>query len=165
MPPGGQAFDGPLNVPFPENSPPAPKEPMPSALKYQLKKASLLHMVCVAVQRDRGHQGPAERIADLEVVLAAAYLADIPPGWRRIVPERVVHPFVDFVARDGNVMCAGAEIFTRIVIHNPLGLSGAALRGMEAEDAAVADSWRSGARLHDILDQEDHELSGADYAR
>jgi len=61
-------------------------------------------------------------------------------------------------------MCAGAEISARIVIHDPPGLSGAALRGMEAENAAVADSWRFGARLHEVLDQKDYEFRGADYA-
>jgi hypothetical protein len=40
-PPGGHAFAGPLNVPLPENSPPAPIEGVCSALKNQLKKASL----------------------------------------------------------------------------------------------------------------------------
>jgi len=79
-----------------------------------------------------GHQRPAERIADLKVVLAAAYLADIPPSRRRIIPERVVHPFVDFVARDGTSCVPEPEISARIVIHDPPGLSGAALRGMEA---------------------------------
>jgi len=98
-------------------------------------------MVRVAVQINRGISVPLRGSP-------TSKLSWQPLTWRYSpkpasdYSERVVHPFVDFVARDGNVMCAGAEISARIVIHDP-SLSGAALRGMEAENAAVADSWRS----------------------
>jgi len=58
-------------------------------------------MVRVAVQINRGHQRPAERIADLKVVLAAAYLADIPQAGVGLFPRgSFIHSSISWLATE-----------------------------------------------------------------
>src|SRR5947207_4888140 len=68
-------------------------------------------MVVKSVDRacDRGNVRTGQRITDLQVALASAHLADVPPQRRRIVAKRVVHPFAYFMSRDRSVTNSGTE--------------------------------------------------------
>src|SRR5438552_17505960 len=56
------------------------------------EERQLLQVVVKSVDRarDRGNIRTGQRITDLQVALASAHLADVPPQRRRIVAKRVV---------------------------------------------------------------------------
>src|SRR6476469_10277354 len=89
-------------------------------------------------------QGSAERITDLEVRLAAGHLADVSPRVGVVVDavdQRVVHPFGDLVAENGDVLDAGERV-VGVVVHGRAVRRGPTVGGVGegvvvAQDAAV----------------------------
>ena len=63
------------------------------------EKRQLLHVVGEFIRRieNRRRQRAAQRITYLQIVLAPGYLSDVAPRRRRIIAERIVHPFSHFM--------------------------------------------------------------------
>src|SRR5581483_12382302 len=104
-----------------------------------------LQVVGVPVDVDERDVGAGERVADLEVALAAGDLPDVSPWLYRVVAPGVVHPLADLVGGDRGVLDSGAEQPRQVEVGRRVGLRRVAEVGVVegavvAEDAAV--TWR-----------------------
>src|SRR5438552_13996734 len=98
-----------------------------------------MQVVVKSVDRacDRGNVRTGQRITDLQVALASAHLADVPPQRRGIVAKRVVHPFPNLVSRDRSVTNGGTEETCGVKVKWREGLDRRTDRIMEPKYAAL----------------------------
>jgi hypothetical protein len=59
------------------------------------------HQFLQVIGKSVGHYdarrlGAGQPITDFQVVLTGSHLPGMAPGWRRIIAERIVHPFANF---------------------------------------------------------------------
>src|ERR1700751_718824 len=74
------------------------------------EERQFLQMVCKAVRtRNCWDVRASERITYFKIALACAYLSRVTPGGSRIVAERVVHPFPDFMGCNRCVVNVGTK--------------------------------------------------------
>src|SRR6516164_8799306 len=99
-----------------------------------------------------------QRVAYLEVGLAAADLADVAPGRGRVGGTRVVLPFGHLMGEDRDVRRAGEQ--AGVVVHrHSVGLNA----GVHVEGVVIPGSQALGAAdLCEVVQQEDRERRGAD---
>src|SRR5438552_6232435 len=128
------------------------------------EERQLLQVVVKSVDRacDRGNVRTGQRITDLQVALASAHLADVPPQRRRIVAKRVVHPFADFVSRDRNVTNSGTEETCGVKVKWREGLDRRTDRIMEPKYAALVQIVWYTDRHHHVVHQKYWELRSVD---
>ena len=100
------------------------------------EERQFLHVIGETVRgiEDGGSQGSAERVTKLQVVLASSYLSYMPPRRRRIVAERIVHPFRDFMRSDRDIWNRADENFASVEIYGSESLCPDCI--MEAKNAA-----------------------------
>src|SRR5438094_4960367 len=121
-------------------------------------------MVVKSVDRacDRGDVRTGQRISDLQVALAPAHLADVPPQRRRIVAKRVVHPFPNLVSRDRSVTNGGTEETCGVKVKWREGLDRRTDRIMEPKYAALVQVVWYTDRHHHVVHQKYWELRSVD---
>src|ERR1035437_2463974 len=104
--------------------------------------------------QDSGKLIAGQWIADFPVALAAADLSDPSPSGGRIVAERIVQPFANFMRCDRNVLGCGAEVSSGVVVGGRVGLHRAAECAVITQDAAVGGD---GVIEHDVVHQEHYK--------
>src|SRR5262249_10650518 len=100
-----------------------------------------------------GNVGSRQRITILEVPLTSTDLPRVPPQWRRVVPEWIIHPLSYLMRHDGGVFNT-SEQSGGIEINGREGLCRRTARAMKSQNATQVQVGGVALRHHHVIEQE-----------